>query len=280
MNTTNRKRKLPTDVSESDATDASSNSCSPSKRVKYDGNIRNPKQNPAPALCDFNIKFESVQIATNTNIEADYVADWSAELRLVHELIFSDSVPAEFKLAHPDVDMQSFEEKGEFAIGTASFSVIQMGRLCNAGAVEDDFFVALDAHSQELEDLMPVLDMKNPGIFEDSKQDQGMNEGGSAQDVVLLRRVNIIESFRGNGYGKCLAQRIIDNFGTGQCRIVVKPYPLQWEGKEDDEFDENQFQQDKRKVIAVWESMGFRQIGNSEFWGRNQAFMHPRTICE
>ena len=108
-----------------------------------------------------------------------------------------------------------------------------------------------------------------------------MNEGGPSQNIILISRVEINKHMRGNDFGKLLVQRIADNFCGGETRIVLKPYPLQWEEKENlSKEDEIQFAKDKEKVRSVWEKMGFKQICNSEFWGRNQAFRQPMTIFE
>ena len=40
-------------------------------------------------------------------------------------------------------------------------------------------------------------------------------------------------------------------------------------------FDDAAFTVDRLKLISVWESMGFRRVKDSEWWGRAQAFVHP-----
>ena len=186
-------------------------------------------------------------------------------------------------------------------IGEARFHVIQIGRITNNGDA-GNFFMILDEHSGELMDLEQILDLDDPGTFKRFKKkkkvkshsnssrtnpfdffrqrdDDKMNAHAGCTNIVLIDRVKINKNMRGHNFGKLLVQRIIDNFGSSEARIVLKPYPLQWEQKENwNNEDKMQFEKDQQRVIKVWEEMGFEQIGDTEYWGRNEAFRHPMTI--
>ena len=103
-----------------------------------------------------------------------------------------------------------------------------------------------------------------------------MNEGGTG-DILYLSNVKVKKEFIGFGYGRCLVQRIIDTFGKGECRIIIKPFPLQWNRlARDTDEKEKKFAKDNNKVVQIWKSMGFVQLGTSPYYGRNESFPHPK----
>eukprot|EP01084_Bolivina_argentea_P142726 250704_1 len=253
-----------------------------------------------PELEALQVHFASEQNATNNMIEEDFTTLWHAELRCEYDMLcgsyFTTAEQSELneikmKNTFPELDIDGMEENNDhFIFATAKFRVIQTYRLCNTFGLQQ-LFTVLDAPSQETADLMQIMDMENCGAFKYKKINNsnnlfdgsmsGMNEGGEHQNIILISRVEVNKHFKGKQYGRCLVQRITDNFGVGQCRVVLKPFPLQWERVEDTSDDhKKQFEEDRRKVISVWESMGFTQICDSAFWGRNQAYNHPMDIFE
>ena len=46
---------------------------------------------------------------------------------------------------------------------------------------------------------------------------------------------------------------------------MLKPFPLQWEKRKSNTAKEKQqFERDRKKVIDVWESMGFKHIADTK----------------
>eukprot|EP01084_Bolivina_argentea_P072828 132212_1 len=238
----------------------------------------------------FTIVFTSEQSLSNDETEYDFATKWSVKLIIKEENMFDCcgmgdkdmySVQNQTLLtkAFPNADIQSAQE---FVIGTASFFVVQMRRLYNFGWM-DELFTVLDAQYSELADLMTALDMSNSGTFlsKESVSMDKMNEGGEHCNIILINRVEINKHFKGKKYGKYLVQRICDNFGTHMCRVVLKPFPLQWERKDPKTEEDNiNFEKDRKKVIGVWESIGFEQISDTKYWGRSQALNHPMERVE
>jgi len=263
-----------------DSDDESDETLFPLNEIKP---VNEPKlELEAPDLDELSVTFDSQQSAVNDDT-MDYLNHWSAQLR--------------YRAAeHVDIEIKE-NEISDIVIGTASFYVIQTDRMLK-NDVGGELFELLDSYDQEIADLMEILDMHNPGRFKQSfersckKKNENtnnsddpvndkVNQNKSCSDVVYISRVEINKSMKGNDFGKLLVQRIIDNFGGGQARIVLKPYPLQWEKKYGwNKEDKIQFEKDKKKVRSVWEKMGFEQICDSEFWGRNQSFKHPMSIFE
>eukprot|EP01083_Nonionella_stella_P308598 1089527_1 len=101
-----------------------------------------------------------------------------------------------------------------------------------------------------------------------------MNEGGGG-NIVYLDRIEVNKQYGGFGFGRCLIQKIIDSFARGCDAVVLKPFPLQWECRSPSAFvtDKKSFEEDRQKVINVWETMWFYQFGgpNSNYWGRCEA---------
>ena len=113
-----------------------------------------------------------------------------------------------------------------------------------------------------------------------------MNQG-ECFNILHIEQVQIANSkYFGFGYGRLLTQKIIDNFANGNgTRVTLKPYPLQHTKYDANQATNMRFKIESsskcdyiahmEKIQQVWESMGFVQICQSKFWGRNQLFRHP-----
>jgi len=248
------------------------------------------------------VTFSSEQNALSNQLEDEFINDWSAEL-----------------------EYRPQDGSDLVALANARFWFIHLDRLG-----EDDVFSAMDAHSNELSDLLSVMnsnaderykvsedDIKNhlrvrlkhfvgkcralhpekevteemmfEAIWPHWKLRDEMNERGTG-NLVFLDRIEVVKRFGGRLFGRCLAQKIIDNFGRGFDAVVAIPFPLQWESRrgapsvEGKENAENKklFDKDLAKVVAVWESMWFFQFGGplSRYWGRCESWAHPIMVIE
>lgn len=200
---------------------------------------------------DIMCSFSSNQSATNDECY-EYICSWNGKLYFTNE------------------------NNDEIIIAKCKFNIIQYTRIQdNIGDIADLF----DEHSQEIYDLLEIMNVKEDWPFCDNLfPSQFMNEN-CVDKIIYLDRIQLINGkYKGFGYGKCLIQRIIDNFGTSQTRVICKPFPLQWENNKENprKKDDKQFAIDMQKVINVYEAMNFRKIGNSQFYGRNEALIQPK----
>mmetsp|Transcript_47294 Transcript_47294/g.78483 ORF Transcript_47294/g.78483 Transcript_47294/m.78483 type:complete len:295 (+) Transcript_47294:31-915(+) len=147
---------------------------------------------------------------------------------------------------------------------SACFAKAHVDTLCKRGLTRHLPF-ALQDWQGDLNELLTVIDLQSPTHFMDSN----MN-GKRCGDILLLKRVRTEPGFAKRGLGRCLVQRIIDIHCNPFDRIVLKPFPLQhgWSAMPGKVHPVQTFEDDLKKVIEVWETMGFRQIGISDMWGK------------
>lgn len=133
-----------------------------------------------------------------------------------------------------------------------------------------------DEHSQEIYDLLSIMNVKDGFTF-NLFPDEFMNFDVTDK-IIYIDRIELVnDKYKGLGYGKCLIQRIIDNMGSTQTKVICKPFPLQWEKKDKKNIKQKTtFEADMKKVTKVYEIMNFRRIGKSEYYGRNEAFEQPK----
>jgi GNAT superfamily N-acetyltransferase len=79
--------------------------------------------------------------------------------------------------------------------------------------------------------------------------------------IMLLDKIEINDLYRGHGIGKKLITFLERTFN---CPIVLKPYPLQYEGKGMDK--DKEFNKDLKKVVNAYKKCGFKKVRRgSEF---------------
>ncbi|CAD7927586.1 unnamed protein product [Amoebophrya sp. A120] len=131
---------------------------------------------------------------------------------------------------------------------------------------------------------------------------------------LFIDRVETTPGYAGTGYGRLLLATVIEHqcqcrdedgniVREEYSAVVLKPSPLQWsevyEGPRlarhpqhrtnlpsnctpEQRYPQplspelqSQFEEDRAKCIAVWETMGFRRIADTDYWGRNEDFISP-----
>lgn len=91
--------------------------------------------------------------------------------------------------------------------------------------------------------------------------------------VLVLHSTQILPEYRGRRLGMWADYRTIDTFGGYDTMVVAKPYPMQFGGVEDDDYEERmrndrmrlrEFEQDRkkafRKVTDYWKRMGYEEV--------------------
>lgn len=91
--------------------------------------------------------------------------------------------------------------------------------------------------------------------------------------VLVLHSTQILPEYRGRKLGMWADYRTIDTFGGFGTMVVAKPYPLQFGGVEDDDYEERMkndlmhlrdLEQDRRKafrkVTRYWKKMGYQEV--------------------
>ena len=239
-----------------------------------------------PGRSRMSIRFNSTQSATNNSTHDDFSSYWNAEL-FVHRFDISESYP-KLKKAFPDLP-DCMQPHHHVILAKANYWIVSMERLYKAYGLDSDAFLNVMLSVDPLAELLEIMDMDNPGTFkimreedEETEQERMLNEFGPQENIILISRVEVNKNVRGHQLGRNLVQRILDNFGGAECRVILKPWPLQWNGRRAPETQKRiqQFERDRSKVISVWESMGLEQIGDTQFWGRCQGNRHPMEIFD
>jgi len=150
----------------------------------------------------------------------------------------------------------------------------EIARFSLARSAGEVFELGDDA-SEELAPLYQTI-FKNP--FEDPRPDPALAEFGFTRpSVLLVNKVEIVAEYKGFGVGKAAVSRLIETFWRPGWIVALRPFPMQWRRGEKslEKAVENAAQygvptngkeEDRARVIAVWESMGFRQFKKSDFW--------------
>ena len=202
------------------------------------------------------------QAAHNNKIPHDFTTKWNAQLIIPCGMIGLSDRWQVSKFKNAFTDFNATESKEYLVVAKATFFVIEIERLHKVFG--ESYVNLFNYGSFQTVDLRKAMDLtQNPPIF----KSKHMNEN-PLSNIVLIDRVEINPKLKGNGYGRNLVQRIIDNFGHGDTRFVLKPFPIDVE----DHDDTVKFDQAREKVIEVWESIGFRWIEDSTYWGRSIAF--------
>lgn len=105
-------------------------------------------------------------------------------------------------------------------------------------------------------------------------------------NLFLIQKVEVDPKYRGNNYALVALIRIIQQFAHGVGLIVLKPFPLQFEGGQSEttktKSNYKLFVKDEKlafsKIRRYWEKIGFQQIGDSEIWGLNPLMEHKRVM--
>ena len=151
-----------------------------------------------------------------------------------------------------DIVYENWDSDDDDTIGTLSGHLL-------SNAVPNDCYEAMDHHSYELCDLAGNFIMACDD--DDNDDEYGYIKEwvvniGEYKDVNVLcvNRVEIDEQYRGNGILKYLTNTLLKAF---KCPIILKAYPLQFEGIDD---QPKEFKKASLKLRKAYMNSGFAPL--------------------
>jgi hypothetical protein len=162
------------------------------------------------------------------------------------------------------------DDQRKVNLGELKMYLIQIGNALNEGmsltVVFDTYQQTLDAgcilFNDSFNDLSPWIQRR----FEDALPHE---------DILLLDRLTITPLARGQRLSLAVLHRAIRDWSSGCSLVVMKPYPLQYEGEgrnitDMPELKLDEFRTSKtesfRRLRAYYAQLGFERIGRSEFY--------------
>lgn len=117
----------------------------------------------------------------------------------------------------------------------------------------DNRWVAADAESADLESIASTVLDPRTGQYTDAFDEAIECPVG---DLLILDRVFLDKPWRGFGLGPVFAAEAIRRLSGGCCAVAAEPNMAEWPGDRED-VSESYRQQARRKIGALWESIGF-----------------------
>jgi GNAT superfamily N-acetyltransferase len=162
--------------------------------------------------------------------------------------------------------------ENEIRVGEIEVFVVNRRKIIDEAA---SFFEAMDATSPEaLECYEAIFDEE----IDDWKQDVvaliGEDAAVTMFDVLLIKRLELEEKYRGKGIGTEVAHQVIRVLGSNCAVIACKPFPLQYSGYGDPEREterampgfEEKREEAVRKVCQFWTGAGFKSLYESDYY--------------
>ena len=156
----------------------------------------------------------------------------------------------------PDIsDIQcGIWEKGGNICGLLTGQIIHLVDHFSSDEVEFSLALQCDCHSQGLGETYGFLLMDGRPLEEFSYSLEG--------DLIYLERLNILPKHRGKGLGLSCCAAVLVLLQKTCHRAAMKPYPLQWEGKQGD--TKKEFRAARKKLISYYRPLGFSRIPEAE----------------
>lgn len=106
-------------------------------------------------------------------------------------------------------------------------------------------------------------------------------------DVLLIDRIQLDSNYRGHGIGAAVVRETIALFGSNCGLVVCKPFPLQYQGWQDEDKkhlrEQPDFEQkrlaDFAKVERFWSDLGFRKVPDSEIFAYCPQLIEQPSLC-
>jgi hypothetical protein len=127
-------------------------------------------------------------------------------------------------------------------------------------------FEVCDAHSEELLDCYEDL-------FEDDdlREDLAIEGHGG---LLFIDKIKIEPQHRGFGLGLMTLLKTINQFGVGCAAVAIKPFPLQYCGRNAKSKDKD-FAASQKKLVNYWSRLGFARVPDSDFFFFDLAYQLP-----
>jgi GNAT superfamily N-acetyltransferase len=125
----------------------------------------------------------------------------------------------------------------------------------------DNRWEAADAESGDLESIVSTVLDPRTGHYTDAFDEAIECPVG---DLLILDRVFLDKPWRGFGLGPILAAETIRRLSGGCCAVAAEPGMAEWPDNQE-EVSESYRQQARRKIAALWESIGFTPFRNGVY---------------
>ncbi|MFT7032402.1 MAG: hypothetical protein ACJA2S_000901 [Cyclobacteriaceae bacterium] len=162
----------------------------------------------------------------------------------------------------------NFPEKPLYQIGELSFFIIHLDEAINLGL---SFYEVIESYDQYVfESCSKVIDLEKDEFYDSIKEHYDGGIIGST--FCLFGSLAINPSYRGNLLGAKLIKDVIFHYSSACSLFVLKPFPLQFEGradekpKEDHQFlglEQNEVKA-KQKLIHYYSKLDFETIEGIE----------------
>lgn len=122
--------------------------------------------------------------------------------------------------------------------------------------------VSIICHPQELFEQMDATSDELLRCFENCIEDDfGMgrfigDDDAEFSGMIYIQEIKVDDDYKRYGLGKAIVQEVIRLIGDFSDVLTVIPYPI----------DAKRNKEAHSKVISFWESLGFKQLGSTEFW--------------
>lgn len=161
------------------------------------------------------------------------------------------------------------DDPEEVEVGSVRFFIVEADRALNEG---EALFDVLDSLSEETFGFYEAL-------FTEDEPRTSVSSRMSENRVflpnyLLISRMELSEQYRGCGIGAQAVRTIIESLGAS-CRLIAcKPFPLQYEGCEDESWSEKRLESDFesvrrkawKKVRGFWSDVGFVRIPKTDYY--------------
>ena len=121
------------------------------------------------------------------------------------------------------IDGKIRDDESEVFIGKINASLVQVGRIADAG---ENLFDVMDVQSREMAEYHAAFFEPDDWEYKEGIRRQFPNI--LSLDLLILERAEIEPRFRKRGLGLLAVSRIIDLFAANCGLVAMKPFPLQF----------------------------------------------------
>jgi hypothetical protein len=167
------------------------------------------------------------------------------------------------------IDGEIRDDESKVVIGEISASLVQVGRIANAG---EYLFEVMDGLSREMAEYHAAF--FKPDDWEYKRAIRRQFPNMLSLDLLILERAEIEPRFRKRGLGLLAVSRTIDLFGVNCGLVAMKPFPLQfrnylnpgWRQPDGLQDPAAAFRIARRKLRQYWSRVGFKRVNGTDYY--------------
>lgn len=160
------------------------------------------------------------------------------------------------------------EDDNELIIGIFSITTINVDRMTNDSRC---IFDEADRAGFTYSAICELFDFKTRRIKE--SVNNAIHQHEFNENILLIKRIEVLPSYRGHSFGKRAIEGLIDQFSLGVGIVALESCPLQFENGDNDYLGLESFsslEQDARiSLDNLYKSIGFRYAKNCKLMVRN-----------